>query len=67
GALLAVHSMVGFAGGALGGPAVGMMLDLGGGGDALGAWSGAILAMGAGSAVVALVQWRAWRRYGFAV
>ena len=67
GALLAVHSMVGFAGGALGGPAVGMMLDLGGGGDALGAWSAAILVMGAGSAMVALVQWRAWRRYGFAV
>lgn len=67
GALLAVHSMVGFAGGALGGPAVGMMLDLGGGGDTLGAWSAALLVMGAGSAVVALVQWRAWRRYGFAV
>ena len=67
GALLAVHSMVGFAGGALGGPAVGMMLDLGGGGDSLGAWSWALLVMGAGSAVVALVQWRAWRRYGFAV
>lgn len=67
GALLAVHSMIGFAGGALGGPAVGMMLDLGGGGDSLGAWSGALLVMGAGSAIVALVQWRAWRRYGFAV
>ena len=67
GALLAVHSMVGFAGGSLGAPAVGMMLDLGGGGDRLDAWSGALLVMGLGSALVALIQWRAWRRHGFAV
>jgi hypothetical protein len=59
--------MVGFAGGSLGAPAVGMMLDLGGGGDRLDAWSGALLVMGLGSALVALIQWRAWRRHGFAV
>ena len=67
GALLAVHSMVGFAGGSLGAPAVGLMLDLGGGGDRLDAWTGALLVMGLGSALVALIQWRAWRRHGFAV
>ena len=67
GALLAVHSMVGFAGGSLGAPAVGLMLDLGGGGDRLDAWTGALLIMGLGSALVALIQWRAWRRHGFAV
>ena len=66
GALLAVHSVVGFAGGALGGPAVGMMLDLGGGEDRLGAWFGAVLVMGVGSAIVAIIQFRFWRRYGFA-
>ena len=59
--------MVGFAGGSLGAPAVGMMLDLGGGGDRLGAWSGALLIMGLGSALVALIQWRARRRHGVAV
>ena len=64
GALLAVHSMIGFGGGALGGPAVGMMLDLGGGESSLDAWSGAILVMGIGSALVAVIQWRAWRRFG---
>lgn len=66
GALLAAHSMVGFAGGALAGPAVGLMLDAGGGGDSLSAWSAAIMVMAAGSAIVALIQWRAWRRFGFA-
>ena len=64
GALLAVHSMVGFTGGALGGPAVGVMLDLGGGETSMNAWFWAILAMGAGSAIVALIQWRAWRQRG---
>ena len=56
--------MIGFGGGALGGPAVGMMLDLGGGESSLDAWSGAILVMGIGSALVAVIQWRAWRRFG---
>ncbi|MGB2122092.1 MAG: MFS transporter [Candidatus Puniceispirillaceae bacterium] len=67
GALLAVHSMVGFTGGALGGPAVGMMLDLGGGETSLDAWFWAILVMGVGSAIVALIQWQAWRRRGHGV
>jgi len=66
GALLAAHSMVGFAGGALAGPAVGLMLDAAGGADSLTAWSAALWVMAAGSAVVAAIQWRAWRRYGFA-
>jgi len=66
GALLAAHSMVGFAGGALAGPAVGLMLDAAGGGDSLPAWSAALLVMAAGSAIVALIQARAWRRHGFA-
>ena len=64
GALLAVHSMIGFSGGALGGPAVGMMLDLGGGEASLDAWFWAILVMGIGSSMVAVIQWRAWRRFG---
>ena len=64
GALLAVHSMVGFSGGALGGPAVGMMLDLGGSETSMDAWFWAILIMGIGSAIVALIQWRAWRLRG---
>ena len=67
GALLAVHSMVGFTGGALGGPAVGMMLDLGGGGDSMDAWFWAILIMGVGSAIVAFIQWRTWRKRGHGV
>jgi len=67
GALLAVHSMVGFSGGALGGPAVGLMLDLGGGETSMGAWFWAILIMSVGSAIVALIQWRAWRLRGHGV
>ena len=64
GALLAVHSMIGFAGGALGGPAVGLMLDIGGSESQASGWFWAILVMGAGSVVVALIQWRFWRRRG---
>jgi MFS family permease len=64
GALLAVHSMIGFAGGALGGPAVGLMLDMGGGETQTSGWFWAILVMGSGSVVVALIQWRFWRRRG---
>ena len=63
GALLAVHSMVGFTGGALGGPAVGLMLDIGGGADSMNSWFLALLVMGAGSALVGIIQavfW--WRR-----
>jgi len=62
GALLAVHSMIGFGGGALGGPAVGYVLDQAGGADILGAWFYALLAMGAGSAIVFIVQRHFWRQ-----
>ena len=62
GALLAVHSMIGFGGGALGGPAVGYVLDQAGGANILGAWFYALLAMGAGSAIVFIVQRRFWRQ-----
>ena len=63
GALLAVHSMIGFTGGALGGPAVGIMLDLGHDSPTDG-WFLAILVMGVGSAIVAIIQWRFWRSRG---
>jgi MFS family permease len=62
GALLAVHSMIGFGGGALGGPVVGYVLDQAGGGDMIGAWFYALLAMGAGSAIVFSIQRHFWRR-----
>ena len=64
GALLAVHSMVGFGGGALGGPVVGYVLDQAGGASIMGAWFYALLAMGAGSAIVFAVQRHFWRRIG---
>ena len=62
GALLAVHSMIGFGGGALGGPVVGYVLDLTGGAGTIDAWFYAVLAMGAGSAVVFSVQRYFWHR-----
>ena len=62
GALLAVHSMIGFGGGALGGPVVGYVLDQAGGADTIGAWFYALLAMGAGSAIVFSIQRHFWRR-----
>ena len=64
GALLAVHSMIGFGGGALGGPVVGYVLDQAGGASVIGAWFYALLAMGAGSAFVFAVQRHFWRRIG---
>ena len=64
GALLAVHSMIGFGGGALGGPVVGYVLDQAGGASIMGAWFYALLAMGAGSAIVFAVQRHFWRRIG---
>ena len=64
GALLAVHSMIGFGGGALGGPVVGYVLDQAGGASMMGAWFYALLAMGAGSAIVFAVQRHFWRRIG---
>ena len=62
GALLAVHSMIGFGGGALGGPVVGYVLDQAGGAGMIGAWFYALLAMGAGSAIVFSIQRYFWRR-----
>ena len=62
GALLAVHSMIGFGGGALGGPVVGYVLDQAGGASIMGAWFYALLAMGAGSALVFAIQRHFWRR-----
>ena len=62
GALLAVHSMIGFGGGALGGPIIGYVLDHSGGADALDAWMWALPAMGAGSAIVFVIQFYFWRR-----
>ncbi|MDA7560592.1 MFS transporter [Alphaproteobacteria bacterium] len=64
GALLAVHSMIGFGGGALGAPVVGYVLDQAGGASMIGAWFYALLAMGAGSAIVFAVQRHFWRRIG---
>ena len=54
GASLAVHSVVGFTGGALGPVAVGMVLDLAGGVTSPLAWGLAVAAMAAGSLVAAL-------------
>ena len=62
GALLAVHSMVGFGGGALGGPVIGYLLDMTGGKTTINGWMWAVLAMGVGSAIVGAIQWRFWRR-----
>jgi len=62
GALLAVHSMIGFGGGALGGPVVGYVLDLTGGVGTIDAWFYAVLAMGTGSAIVFFVQRYFWHR-----
>ena len=55
GATLAVHSMIGFCGSALGAPAAGLILDLSGGEMALFAWSATLAAMGLGSGLVWLI------------
>lgn len=52
GATLAVHSMIGFCGGALGAPATGLVLDMSGGQTNLSAWAATLAAMGIGSALV---------------
>ena len=62
GALLAVHSMIGFGGGALGGPIIGHVLDRTGGVGTIDAWFYAVLAMGAGSAIVFFVQRYFWHQ-----
>ena len=61
GALLAVHSMIGFAGGAIGAPVVGYVLDLLGGERDIIAWSYALIIIGFGSLLVSLIQSPAWR------
>ena len=58
GASLAVHSVVGFTGGALGPVAVGVVLDLGGGMTSPLAWGFAVAVMAAGSLVAALAVGR---------
>ncbi|MEI7607551.1 MAG: MFS transporter [Rhodospirillaceae bacterium] len=58
GASLAVHSVVGFTGGALGPVAVGVVLDLAGGTGSALAWGLAVAAMAIGSLVAALVVGR---------
>jgi len=60
GALLAVHSMIGFAGGAIGAPVIGYTLDIAGGEENLLAWSLALLLMGIGSFLVSIIQSRFW-------
>ena len=54
--------MIGFGGGALGGPVVGYVLDHTGGVSTIDAWFYAVLAMGAGSVFVFFVQRYFWRR-----
>ena len=58
GAILAVHSIIGFGGGALAGPIIGFILDLAGGSENSIAWSFAFFTMGLGSMLVMLIQVR---------
>ena len=55
GATLAVHSMIGFCGGALGAPVTGLILDLAGGQTNLSGWTATLAAMGTGSGLVWLI------------
>lgn len=61
GALLAVHSMIGFGGGALGGPVAGWLLDQNGGEKSLTAWAIAMGLMGVGSFIVSILMHRLMR------
>lgn len=56
GALLAIHSMIGFGGGALGGPVAGWLLDQNGGEHSLAAWAIAMGLMGVGSFTVSILM-----------
>ncbi len=56
GALLAIHSMIGFGGGALGGPVAGWLLDQNGGEQSLPAWVIAMGMMGIGSLIVSILM-----------
>ena len=59
GATLALHSLIGFGGGALAGPIIGLILDLAGGSENSLAWSFAFITMGLGSFLVMMIQIRA--------
>ena len=56
GALLAVHSIVGFTGGAIGGPLIGLTLDIFGGQQDINAWALSICLMGFGSLIVYFIM-----------
>ena len=56
GAVLAVHSMIGFLGGAMGAPVIGLCLDVFGSKNSADAWFFAILCMGLGSLAVFSIQ-----------
>ncbi len=56
GALLAVHSIVGFTGGAIGGPLIGLTLDIFGGQQDINAWALSICLMGLGSLIVYFIM-----------
>ena len=58
GAILAVHSLIGFSGGAVAGPIIGYVLDLNGGTDNPIAWQFAFITMGLGSLLVFIIQYR---------
>ena len=58
GAVLAVHSMIGFCGGAIGGPFIGTIIDFLGGENSLIAWQCALIAMGIGSLIVFIIQFK---------
>ncbi len=62
GAVLAVHSMVGFFGGFLGGPTIGVILDALGGETSKVAWFCALIFMGVGSLIVFAIQTKFWIR-----
>ena len=58
GAILAFHSIIGFAGGAIAGPIIGFILDINGGTNNTSAWIFAFISMGLGSLFVFLIQYR---------
>ncbi len=57
GATMAVHSLIGFSGGVVGPLAVGLVLDMAGGGASLVAWGLGFATMGAGVALGAAALW----------
>ena len=56
GAILAVHSIIGFGGGAFAGPIIGSVLDFNGGTDNPSAWAFAFITMGLGSLFLLIIQ-----------